>query len=347
MCLYPRLIRNKKYTANKKNGGIIPAILDNRVLQVPVGCGKCMECRKQKAREWQVRLLEDVRHNKNGKFITLTFSDESIYKLTQNLREKGYRGQGYELDNAIATIAVRRFSERWRRKFKKSVRRWLITELGHNGTENIHLHGIIWTDESVDVIRERWEYGWIYPRKETTEKNYVNEQTVNYLTKYVTKQDLDHRLYKPKILTSGGMGAGYMDREDSNRHKFKGKDTKQTYVTRTGHEVSLPIYWRNKVWTDDEREQLWLDTLDKNERWVMGEKVDVSETDADYFGVLEHYRKINDRLGFGNSEKDWDRKRYEEELRKIKQGERMAKGAVKSNRKPSRGGGLGKDNSRL
>jgi len=49
MCLYPKLIQNKKYTSNKKNSGIIPAIVDNRVLLVPVGCGKCMECRKQKA----------------------------------------------------------------------------------------------------------------------------------------------------------------------------------------------------------------------------------------------------------------------------------------------------------
>lgn len=342
MCLYPRLIHNKKYTANKKNGGVIPPILDRRVLQVPVGCGKCLECRKQKAREWQIRLLEDVRHNTNGKFVTLTFSNDSIYDLTMDLREKGYRGEGYELDNAIATIAIRRFSERWRRKFKKSVRRWLITELGHNGTENIHLHGIIWTDKSIEDIRERWNYGWIYPRKETQTPNYVNEQTANYLTKYVTKQDLDHRLYKPKIFTSGGLGAGYMNRDDSKRHEYKGDDTKITYVTRTGHEVALPIYWRNKVWTDEEREKLWLNQLDREERWILGQRICMKKDDKDYFNTLEEARKINKQLGFGDDEKDWNRKRYEEELRKIKQAERLAKGKVQSKRKSSRGGGLGK-----
>ena len=81
MCLYPKLIKNRKYIANKKNGGIIPAISDNRVLMVPVGCGKCMECKKQKTREWTVRLNEEIRNNKNGKFVTLTFSDESIKEL--------------------------------------------------------------------------------------------------------------------------------------------------------------------------------------------------------------------------------------------------------------------------
>ena len=59
MCLYPRLIQNKKYIANK-NGGVIPPVSDNRVRFVPIGCGKCIECRKQKKREWQVRMLEDI-----------------------------------------------------------------------------------------------------------------------------------------------------------------------------------------------------------------------------------------------------------------------------------------------
>ena len=48
MCLYPKLIKNKKYVANKKNGGIIPEVEDDRVLYVPVGCGNCIECKKKK-----------------------------------------------------------------------------------------------------------------------------------------------------------------------------------------------------------------------------------------------------------------------------------------------------------
>ena len=48
MCLYPKLIKNRKYIANKKNGGVIPAVLDERVKLVSVGCGKCMECKKRK-----------------------------------------------------------------------------------------------------------------------------------------------------------------------------------------------------------------------------------------------------------------------------------------------------------
>jgi hypothetical protein len=33
MCLYPRLIKNRKYIKNKKNGGNIPPVKDERVLK--------------------------------------------------------------------------------------------------------------------------------------------------------------------------------------------------------------------------------------------------------------------------------------------------------------------------
>lgn len=119
MCLYPTLIKNKKYTTNKKNGGNIPPINDPRTAYVPIGCGKCIECRKQKSREWQVRLTEHIKQNANGKFIALTFSNESIQNLTQKLSH--LKLEGYDLDNEIATYAVRHFLENFRKTHKRSL----------------------------------------------------------------------------------------------------------------------------------------------------------------------------------------------------------------------------------
>ena len=48
MCLYPKMIKNPTYLPNKKNNNNPPEITDERVKWVPVGCGNCMECRKQK-----------------------------------------------------------------------------------------------------------------------------------------------------------------------------------------------------------------------------------------------------------------------------------------------------------
>ena len=156
MCLFPKLIKNPKYKANKKNGGFVPNVPDGRVFYVPIGCGDCMECRKKKSNEWRVRMLEDIKHNKNGKFVTLTFNNESYSELFKIAKE-----EGYDKENSIATIGVRRFLERYRKEYKKSLRHWFITELGHNGTENIHLHGIIWTDD-IEGALKHWQYGFAW-----------------------------------------------------------------------------------------------------------------------------------------------------------------------------------------
>ena len=47
-----------------------------------------MECRKQKKREWQIRMNEEIKHDRTGKFITLTFSNEEL--------DKQYRKQAYK-----------------------------------------------------------------------------------------------------------------------------------------------------------------------------------------------------------------------------------------------------------
>ena len=222
---------------------------------------------KQRGTQWQVRLLEEVRSGtKNGHFVTLTFSTDSLKELTNHLYEEngGELLEGYELDNALATLAVRRFLERWRKKHKKSVRHWLVTELGHGTTEHVHLHGIIWTDTPQE-IETHWKYGY------TFKGTYVNERTVNYIIKYTTKQDLQHKEYFPIILTSKGIGKNYLQRIDAKRNAFNPNgETKELYVNRQGYKMTMPIYYRNKLYTEAERELLWLQKLDKEERWICG-----------------------------------------------------------------------------
>lgn len=314
MCLYPKLIKNRKYVANKKNKGVIPAANDKRVLYVPVGCGKCMECRKQKSRQWQVRLQEDIRVNKNAKFVTYTFSEIELQKLDNEI--KGLKG--YDRDNEICRLAVRRYTERWRKKYGKTLRHWLVTELGHQNTERVHMHGIVWTEERKD-IKKIWKYGsvWI--------GDYVSAKTINYIVKYVNKVDEKHKEYNSKIYTSKGIGRNYMERRDVERNKYKPKETIETYKTRQGIEIALPIYYRNKIYKDEEKEALWLEKLDEGIRWVNGIKVDIKEGEEEYYKLLEQERKKNKRLGYGDDSRNWELKKYENERRNLKKLERLEK----------------------
>lgn len=330
MCLYPKLVKNPKYKENKKNGGKIPPVTDPRVLYIPVGCQHCLECRKQKAREWQVRLQEDIKTNTNAKFITLTFSNENITNLITNPKkikalQHLHKLEGYIKDNAIATTATRLFLERYRKEHKKSLRHWLVTELGHTGTENIHLHGIIWTSQPLTEIEQLWSYGYVWKGKNKVNKrtgeiktiNYVNAKTVNYIVKYITKKDERHKSYKSIILTSPGIGKNYTTSYNATKNSYTGSNTDETYRTETGHRISLPIYYRNKIYTDEQKERLWLDKLDKNTRWICGEPIDVSNGHDDYLKQLKYYQQLNRQLGYGDGKKTWEQVQYEKERREL------------------------------
>lgn len=318
MCLYPRLIKNRKYMANKKNGGIPQEIKDKRTEYVPVPCGRCKECKKQQARSWQIRLTEDIKHNKNAKFITLTFSDQSIKKLTKKI--KGI--DGYDLDNEIATIAVRRFCERHRKKYKKSIRHFLVTELGHEGTENIHLHGILFTKLTAEEIKKLWGYGFIWAGYEDEKLNTINGAAITYITKYITKIDEDHKEYQSKILTSPGIGKNYITEEKITEHRANDKDY---YRNEKGFKMSLPTYYRNKIYNEEEREQKWIELLNKEERYIEGIKIRVSSREGyeKYYKILAQKQQENKAMGYGSDEINWQRKEYERQQRNAKIKERI------------------------
>lgn len=304
MCLYPRLIKNKKYTITKKNGGNVPTCTDERVKYVPVGCGKCIECMKQKASAWKCRLNEEINHQK-GIYVTLTFNDESLIKI----KSKIDINPRDIWENEIATYAVRHALENHRKKYKKSVKHWFITELGHEGTERIHLHGIIFAD--ID-LNEFWPYG------HSKAGDVANSKTVNYIVKYVTKIDPDHKGFQGKILTSPGIGSKWLERSDKHNNRYRGKNTETRYRLKSGVKINLPIYYRNKIYTEEEREKLWINMLDKQERYVLGQRIDVSQGEDDYLSALEAARAKNERLGFGNDETEWSKAGYLEKLNILK-----------------------------
>lgn len=313
MCLYPKLIFNPKYKANKKNAGHVPAFSDKRVLYVPVGCGICLECRKQRSRNWQLRLLEDIKHNTNGHFITLTFSTESLKNIYES-NDYLHNLEGYKLDNEICKRGVRLFLERWRKQYGKSLRHWLVSELGHTGTEHIHLHGIIWSDDA-SKLAEIWQYGFVWDGY-LKGKTYVNAKTVNYIVKYLTKVDTKHMAYKPVTLTSPGIGKDYINTRNAFNNKFNGSNTSETYQNEQGYKIALPKYWRNKIYTEEEREKLWIQLLDKNERFICGEKVKADNLE-EYNDLLKFHRRRTQQLGYPPPEYIMSKTEYETHQRNI------------------------------
>ena len=83
------------------------------------------------------------------------------------------------------------------------------------------------------------------------------------------------------------------------------------------------MYYRNKIYTEEEREKLWIEKLDQKIRWVNGIKIDVSKNHKEYYKALKEAQKRNKRLGYGSDEKNWELKKYESERRNMKRLERI------------------------
>lgn len=304
MCLYPTLIKNKRYCSTKKNGGIIPECPDERLKYVTAACGKCYECRKQKARAWQVRMSEETRHNPNALFVTLTITDESFNEIAKKYKLK--------TEEECIKKMIRLWLERVRKTTKKSLKHWFTTEKGGNRTERYHLHGIVWGAKDTTLITELWKYGFVFVG------SFVNEQTINYITKYITKKDVKHPNFSPTILCSAGIGENYLSRSDSELNRFRGKQTTETYRLRNGTKLNLPIYYRNKIYTDEEREQLFLNKIEKGIVWILGQKMNIAD-EGTYFQLLKQAQKDCQRL-HGDDPVQWEEAKYERRLQKQRRG---------------------------
>ena len=79
----------------------------------------------------------------------------------------------------------------------------------------------------------------------------------------MTKIDEKHPDFIGKVLCSRGIGAGYIKRPDAAKHPYRDWETIETYRLRNGAKINLPIYYRNKLFTEKERELLFIDKIDK------------------------------------------------------------------------------------
>ena len=301
MCLYPRLIENRKYRPSIKNMGIVPVLKDERMKYIPAKCGKCMECRQEKARDWSVRLYEELQV-KFGYFVTLTFSDEALYSLLQYTGLTRVKGN----ENTIAKTGFRLFLERVRKETGQSVKHWFVTELGED-RGRIHLHGILFDQKAVEYMRKNWKYG------NTFVGDYCNLRTVRYITKYMLKKDVKHPKFEGIVLSSAGIGAAYIKRINIKEKRERAHiDRTPAYIWRDGRKCKLPKYYVDKIFTDEDREEMWTRTLDTGITWIHGEKVHMDD-ESTIENLRNFYKAQSKAINF-DDEEEWEKQKKEKQL---------------------------------
>ena len=77
------------------------------------------------------------------------------------------------------------------------------------------------------------------------------------------KDDINNREFSGKVLASPGIGSKYFERDDWKFNRYRGEDTREYYTFRNGTKAMLPRYYREKIYSEGEREKLWIQKLDK------------------------------------------------------------------------------------
>lgn len=292
MCKNKIVIRNKRYQPTKKNGYTKETPRDRRLAYIEIPCGECKECKKKRKEMWRLRIENELLDSKSAIFFTGTFSDEAIENI-----KKQYK---VEEENDIATKANRLFLERLRKKHGIKLTHWCITELGAK-KGRIHIHGIFFIKENQDIeyikdkIKREWDFGWNY-------LGYVDQgRTINYITKYMLKENENFKEFKPKVLASQKIGISFIER-NKRFYKYKEENgeieanTKMEYLD--GRETYLIKYYKEKLYTTEERENILLSILDENKRKINSRvfKGYDLETELEYNRFLIQERAITERL---------------------------------------------------
>lgn len=216
---------------------IRPFLLKDFGFRVP--CGKCVNCKIQRTREWAMRCVHEASLYDNNVFVTLTISDEHmLYPAT------------------IKKRSLQLFIKRFRKMLGgRKIRYYACGEYGdESGRPHYHLimFNVGYDDfkqitigRKVFYTTDAWQYGNVYVDD-------VNYCTCRYVAKYVHKKYYgplavkiynNRHLVNPFQLQSLGIGKGFAV---SNAVQLR----KKLYVKFNGKKCKIPRYYCGVIGID-------------------------------------------------------------------------------------------------
>ena len=108
-----------------------------------VKCGKCDTCRRERAQEWAIKLINEAKYHKEACFITLTFDNKILLDKNSKARKYGANPSFvFNIDNSKEYF--KKFIKRLRKKYKnKKISFYHVGEYGEK-TKRPHHHAIVY-----------------------------------------------------------------------------------------------------------------------------------------------------------------------------------------------------------
>jgi len=211
--------------------------------KIPVPCGRCPVCKARRVNQWVFRLLQEDKVSSSAYFVTLTY-DTRYVPITEN----GFM--------TLSKSDVQKYFKRLRKLVPQSkIKYYLAGEYGSQ-TKRPHYHAIIFNVPDRQMFFDAWSLegsplGGVHVGQ-------VSSDSIAYTLKYIDKNTFrvqhsrDDRLPEFSLM-SKGLGSSYLSDEVKRYHKAH---IDKLYVTKlSGHKVSMPRYYRNKIYSEAELTQ--------------------------------------------------------------------------------------------
>lgn len=218
-------------------------------------CGKCLNCRIAKSREWSLRLMNELSFWDKSTFITLTYDDDHLPE-----------------DHSLHKEELQKFFKRLRKNYGKPIKYFACGEYGEkvrtlydsNGQGQAlgrpHYHAIVFglgRDEySKGCVKDSWRFCQWQLLKDDKTFGSVTYDSCRYVSDYIFKKyskELGQEVYGlreiPFKIGSNGLGLNFVL---NNAEQL----SENGFTTCRGVKVNLPRYYRLKlgiVDTDDDR----------------------------------------------------------------------------------------------
>lgn len=255
-CLKPVKIINPHYL-KLCNGDKRQAYENYRMkvdYKITVGCGKCFLCKKSYQSKWRLRLNHEYMYGahdlKNSYFVTLTLNEDyyqkALYHSSQLIRE---------------FLEAYRYQVKKRTGKGKSVFHWIVSERGEK-RGRLHFHGILFDCVLPKYIIEQcWKYGFVSFKQLTLKR-------CGYVTKYITKgnspsackESVEHQ---PRVWCSAGIGKCYVELP-TVRSLHVTPYGLVPFIVKNNFVYGMPRYYKQKIFSDEERELLKLQYYAEN-----------------------------------------------------------------------------------
>lgn len=248
---------------------------------IPLPCGKCPYCLQRRANNWIFRCQQELKVSDSAHFVTLTY-EQPPHTLGTGMMTL------YKPDLQNFFKRLRKIPREYS---SKPIRYYAVGEYGSENRRP-HYHIILFNSDP-DSVNEAWrgEYQPSNKVKRRKLSNYykystkvfkleripdnrtklsldvpillgithfgeVNESTIAYTAKYINKgtvipQFKDDDRCPEFQLFSKGLGKNFLD--DPNVLKYYLLNPSNNYVTVNGFKKALPRYFKDKIFTDDDK----------------------------------------------------------------------------------------------